>query len=85
MTWSSIIPGLLAALPDVISLIRSIMGHVEAAQERGVGRQEAIAEALTIASEELKLATQAVYDADSAHATHPNDDGGFDGEFQRKD
>jgi len=56
---------------------------MKAAEAKGVGRAEAVDEALTIQTEELKLATRSMYEGEAAHNAHPNDDDGFDPEFRR--
>lgn len=75
MTWLSLIA-------DLVSLLRIVADYTAQAQQRDIGRRQAISEALTIASEELRLATQARFDADAAHARDPSDDA-FDRTFQR--
>ena len=50
---------------------------------REIGRQQAVSEAVTIAAEELRLATEARFAAAAAHDAHPDDDSGFLEEFKR--
>lgn len=76
---------ILQVLPKVIALFQFIAGMARDAEQRGLGRKEAIAEALTIAHEQLALANKAEQEAVADHVAHPNDNGGFDGMFQRKD
>lgn len=76
---------ILQALPKIFALFQFLAGMVRDSEQRGLGRKEAIAEALTIAHEQLAVANKAAVEAEADHAAHPNDNGGFDGMFQRKD
>jgi hypothetical protein len=53
------------------------------AEQREIGRQQALSEALTIAAEETRLAMEARFAAEIDHRAHPDDDSGFDQEFRR--
>lgn len=77
MTWLQIIA-------DVFAVIRAVLNYMEAAQQRGVGRMEAVSEALTIQAEETRLAQAARFEAHSEHANKPGDDA-FDPEFKRSE
>lgn len=81
----SIIGVLIKVLPTILSLIQSVIDHMRIAEAKGVGRQEAIDEALTIQTEELKLATRSMYEGEASHNAHPDDDSGFDQDFKRND
>jgi hypothetical protein len=75
---------LLKALPEVIALWNRIAIMADAATQRGLGRDQAVKEALQAATVDLEAANAARAEAEAAHNAHPNDDGGFDQEFQRK-
>jgi hypothetical protein len=72
------------ALPKILALIQFITGMVRDAEQRGLGRKEAVAEALTIAHRQLAEADAAGREADAAHAADKTD-GAFDADFERKD
>ena len=74
---------ILKVLPDALVLIRMITEYAVRAEEREIGRQQAVSEAVTIAAEELRLATEARFAAAAAHDAHPDDDSGFLEEFRR--
>lgn len=74
---------LLKLLPDVLSLLRMITEYSIAAEQRAIGRDQAVSEALTIAAENLRLATEARFTAEADHRAHPDDDAGFDAEWRR--
>ena len=76
---------ILSALPKMLSLFQLVAGMVRDAEQRGLGRKEAIAEALTIAHRDIAAANAAENEATQAHRAHPDDDGGFDPAGQRKD
>ena len=76
---------ILQALPKLIALIQFFAGMVRDAEQRGLGRAEAIAEAADTVQRDVATAREAEHKAKADHAAHPNDDGGFDTEFQRKD
>ena len=74
---------ILKVLPDLLVLMRQITEYMVAAENREIGRQQALSEAATIASEELRLAMEARFSADAAHDTKPGDFSTFDQEFKR--
>ena len=74
---------ILKVLPDLLILIRTITEYMVRAEERAIGREQAISEAVTIASEELRLAAEARFSADVAHDSKPGDFTTFDQEFKR--
>ena len=82
MSWATIL-ALLQALPAVIRLFQSVADYAAVKQGERTGRAEAIAEALTVAAEQMDLATKVRREAELEHKAHPNDDGGFDKDFQR--
>lgn len=75
---------ILSALPKLIALVQFVTGMVSDAEQRGLGRKEAIAEALEQAHLELALADAASIEAEHDHAMI-DDDSAFDHDFQRKD
>ena len=74
MTWAAI-------LKLALELMSLIGGMIRSAQDRGLGRKEAIAEALTRASADLDLANQARAEAEARHKTGTDAD--FDPEGAR--
>lgn len=75
---------LLKALPELITFISAVFNFVKSQVDRGVGRKEAIAEALTISAEQLKQVMVIKAEADRIHSQDATD-GAFDPEFKRKD
>lgn len=80
----STVLAILSALPKILALVQFITGMVRDAEQRGLGRAEAVAEALTIAHRDLAMADAVEIEARQSHAAHPNDDGGFDPDGERK-
>ena len=78
-----ILLALVKALPQVLALINTIAGFVKSAQDRGIGRDQAVAEALALAAAELARAQQAREAARAEHA-RTRDDTAFDGDFERR-
>lgn len=76
---------ILSALPKILAIIQFFMAKANDAEQRGLGRKEAIAEALEAGHRDLALADAEETRARLDHAAHPTDDGGFDPTFQRKD
>lgn len=76
---------LIEALPKIIALFKFLAGMVRDAEQRGLGRKEAVAEALTIAHKDLALADAAENEAIQAHRANPHSDAGFDPDGERKD
>ena len=75
---------ILAALPKAIALFQFIAGMVRDAEQRGLGRKEAVAEALEQAHIELAWADAAEQSAVQSHAK-AQDDTAFDDKFRRND
>jgi hypothetical protein len=84
VAFFALIPTLIKLAPLFFRLFQSVSDHALLLQGKGMGRTEAVNEALTLAANEVDAATKARAEADAAHAAHPKDDGGFDQEFQRK-
>lgn len=76
---------ILSALPKIFALVQFFAGMVRDAEQRGLGRKEAIAEAAEKAHIELALADAEDEKARRSHAEHPDDDSGFDPAGERKD
>lgn len=75
---------ILSALPKAIALFQLLAGMVRDAEQRGLGRKEAIAEALTIAHRDIAWANAEAEQAVRDHAAHPDSDDGFDKTFMRR-
>ena len=74
---------LLKALPQVLALINHIADYAKSAQDRGIGRDQAVAEALTIAADGIAVSQAVRERARREHASKLGDDA-FDPDFQRK-
>lgn len=74
---------ILSALPKILQIIQFFMAKVDEAEQRGLGRKEAVAEAAEQTHRDLAWADAAENEAIQAHRTNPNDDGGFDPDGQR--
>jgi hypothetical protein len=74
----------LAALPKILQLVQFFLAKANDAEQRGIGRKEAIAEAVENMHKDLALADAAEQQGLAAHATHA-DDSAFDQSFQRTD
>lgn len=74
---------LLQALPKILALFQFILGKANDAEQRGLGRKEAVAEGLQIAMDDLSKADEARNAARLRHAADKTD-GAFNGEFERK-
>jgi len=81
----ALLPTLLRALPALLRLFQSVSDYATLQQGRGMGKLEAVNEALTHAADEVDAATKARAEAEADHAAHPNDDDGFDPHFRRND
>lgn len=81
MSWATI-TAFLSALPAVLKLLQSLANYAEAKSSEKAGRDAAIAEAATMASAQIDLATKARQEADEAHKKDPTDDA-FDPDFKR--
>ena len=77
MTW-------VALVPKLVALIAAVVEYAIAAKERGLGRAEAVAEALTLGAEQVRAASLVRSQAQADHASK-SDDTAFDPDFQRKD
>lgn len=76
---------ILKALPKIFELFLTISQMVRDKEQRGLGRKEAIAEALATAQEDIAYGNAVAEEARRQHNLHPDDDGGFDKDFERKD
>lgn len=76
---------IISALPKLLSLITLILTMVRDAEQRGLGRTEAVAEALEQAHKDIAYAQAIEEEARRSHNANPDDDSGFDPEFRRRD
>lgn len=81
----AIIPLLLKVLPTILSLIDKGLSLAHDQQMIGLGEAKVMNETAARISDTLAKAKAASETADAAQAMHPDDDGGFDQSFQRKD
>ena len=75
---------ILSALPKLFALIQFFAGMVHDAEQRGLGRKEAIAEAAEKAHLDLAWADAAEIEATTSHAKDTTD-GAFDQTFKREE
>lgn len=75
----------LYAIPQIVEIISTVLRLINAEQERGKGRAEAVAAGIAKANADLVYANEIGAQADADHAAHPNDDSGFDPDGERKD
>ncbi|MDP2410341.1 MAG: hypothetical protein Q8M26_08650 [Pseudolabrys sp.] len=72
----------LSALPKILALIQFFMAKVHDAEQRGLGRKEAMAEAAEVMHFDLARADAAEIQASQAHAKDKTD-AAFDNDFRR--
>jgi hypothetical protein len=83
VTWATF-SAFIQALPALIRLFQSIANYATLKQGKEAGRAEAVAEAATLAAQQIDAAAQARQEAEAEHNKHPDDDDGFDKDFQRQ-
>lgn len=71
------------AIPAIIEIVSTITRLIQAEQDKGKGRAEAVAAGVAKANADIVLANGIADEADQQHAAHPNDDAGFDPDFRR--
>lgn len=74
---------IVSALPKILALVQFFVAKVHDAEQRGLGRKEAIAEAAEVMHRDLALADAAEAEARQDHATI-KDDTAFDSDFRRE-
>ena len=74
----------IALAPKLIALFAAVIQYAIAAKQRGLGRAEAVAEALALATEQVSQASAIRITAKSEHVANA-DDTAFDHDFRRKD
>ena len=67
---------------NLLKLVNFITAAMHDREQQGIGRAQAIAEALEQAHKDLAMADAAQMEADAAHAKDPTDDA-FDSDFRR--
>lgn len=82
-TWANL-SALLQALPAILKLFQSFVNYAERQEGRKLGRAEAFVEAAQLSMTMLDEAGRIRVEVEKDHAAHPNDDSGFDNEFERK-
>jgi len=83
VTWFTFLAAALKALPLVLQLIQQIKSAADAKANQGIGYDQAVADGLKAANEQLAMADAAVADAKARQAAHPNSDDGRDTQFRR--
>jgi hypothetical protein len=76
---------IISALPKILALINLIMTMVRDKEQRGLGRTEAVAEALENAHKDIAYANAIEEAAAKEHNANPDSDSGFDTDFRRPD
>lgn len=84
MSWAALLAAAIKSLPLILQLIQQFKSSADAKVQRGLGRDEAVAEALTEFARKVGVAQEVETEAAKDHARKP-DDTAFDPEFQRKD
>ena len=82
MTW---LLAFAKALPQIVEIISTVFKLIQSEEDRGRGRDEAVAAGIAKANADLVYANEIGAQADADHAAHPNDDSGFDPDGERKD
>lgn len=82
MTWAAFLLAALKALPALIQLIASIKVSADAATNRGVGYDQAVADVLKATTDRLAIAQEVEAEAAKDHAAK-QDDSAFDQDFKR--
>jgi len=81
--WWTFLVAALKALPLVLQLIQQIKSAADAKANQGIGYDQAVADGLKTASEQLAQADAAVAEAKARQAAHPDSDDGRDIDFRR--
>lgn len=84
MSWTALLAAAIKSLPLILQLIQQFKSSADAKVQRGLGRDEAVAEALSEFARRVGIANEVEAEAAKDHASKP-DDTAFDPEFQRKD
>lgn len=82
-TWWTFFVAAVKSLPQVLGLIQQIKSAADAKANQGIGYDQAVADGLKHASEQLQQAAEAVQQARDRQAAHPDSDDGRDTEFRR--
>ena len=72
---------ILEALPKIVALVQLLFGMARDREQRGLGRKDAIADALAAAHRDIAAAEAAELEARNRHARDPSD-GAFDQDFK---
>lgn len=83
MTWFTFLAAALKALPLVLQLIQQVKSAADAKANQGIGYDQALADGLKAASEQLAQADAAVAEARARQAADPDSDEGRDISFRR--
>jgi len=81
--WGFLLAALKAA-PELLRLINSLRAAADAAEQRGIGRDQAVKESLENGARLVTEANEARAEAERRHANDPSD-AAFDPEFMRKE
>lgn len=84
MSWTALLAAAIKSLPLILEIIQQFKSSAEAKVQRGLGRDQAVADALTEIARKVAAAQEVDAEAARDHANKP-DDTAFDPEFQRRD
>jgi hypothetical protein len=82
-TWWTFFVAAVKSLPLVLGLIQQVKSAADAKANQGIGYDQAVADGLKAATEQLEQADAAVSDAKAKQAEHPDSDDGRNTEFRR--
>lgn len=82
-SWGTFLAAALKALPLVLQLIQQVKSTADAKANQGIGYDQAVADGLQSASDQLRQAAEAVNEAKQKQAAHPDSDDGRDTDFRR--
>lgn len=82
-SWWAFIVAAVKSLPLVIGLIQQVKSSADAKANQGIGYDNAVADGLRAATEQLAQADEAVAKAKTRQARHPDSDDGRDTDFRR--
>ncbi len=74
---------IMSALPKILALVQFFMAKVHDAEQRGLGRKEAVADAAEVMHLDLARADAAEVQATQSHAKDKTDSA-FDNDFRRE-
>lgn len=83
MTWTAFVLAAIKALPALIQLIAAFKQSADAATNRGIGYEQAVADGFELATKQMQEADAAVAEAQARQRANPGSDDGRDTQFRR--